>query len=456
MAERLSSLSSLGFPPLGHAHPSLALHPHANSPPASLAPSMPLPDPRTSEELAQWNQYLVKLGEQVASSVYAHALGLTPPPPPPPQQYLDPATLAQFGLAGMPGILGLGLGLGGLPGLGILGAGGLGGVDYNAIAAYQQAQAQALAMQNHLAAGLYPGLDLSSLGVNPGTSTPGSASTGDASKSTSPGVRRPGSSNSRRSASASGESEFEFDALRPSRSGLHGLGVGVGTFGGEKRSVVVPLKAAPPAAVKDEDAMSVDESEDEEPEERVESVRLPPLAPVEPRLGMRTPGMPAKLGPSSGLYPSLPPLGGSSSSSSPGSEAEKITLPGIESLLHRSEPSFKLRPVTASPLSSLSSDDDEDAESSSSSATSRAGTPPLSSRATPPASKGTGTVLPSFASIALGEEDGKVDERVKHIAVIQAMLVWVNREWMRKHGEEERKERIGDRMEAGRDVEMVA
>lgn len=448
MAERLSSLSSLGFPPLGHAHPSLALHPHANSPPASLPPSMPLPDPRTSEELAQWNQYLVKLGEQVASSVYAHALGLAPPPPPPPQQYLDPTALAQFGLAGMPGLLGLGLGLGGLPGLGMLGGAGLGaglgGVDYNAIAAYQHAQAQAIAMQSQLAANLYPGLDLSQLG---GANAAPPAPPADTSKPSSPqGSRRPQSSQSRRSASASGESDFEFDALRPSRSGIPGLGVGMAGFGGEKRSVV-PLKAAPPAPVKEEDEMSVDGDEDE-----VESVRLPPLAPIEPRLGMRTPGMPAKLGPSSGLYPSLP----SSSPPSTATESEKITLPGIESLLHRSEPSFKLRPVSASPRSPLSSDEDEDAGSSASSATSRAGTPPTSSRATPPGSKGTGTVLPSFASIALSEEDGEVDQRLKHIAVIQALLVSVNREWVRKHGEEERKERIGDRMEVGRDVEMVA
>ncbi|KAG8715713.1 hypothetical protein FRC11_001011 [Ceratobasidium sp. 423] len=167
MAERLSTLSSLGFPPLGAA-PSLSLHPHASSPPATApaaVPPLPIPDPRSAEELAQWNQYLVKLGEQVAASVYAHTLGLAPPPPPPPQQYLDPTTLAQFGLAGMPGLLGFGLGLGGLPGLGMLGAaaGGLGGIDYNAIAAYQQAQAQALAVQSQIAAGLYPGLDLASL-----------------------------------------------------------------------------------------------------------------------------------------------------------------------------------------------------------------------------------------------------------------------------------------------------
>ncbi|CAE7231303.1 unnamed protein product [Rhizoctonia solani] len=445
MAERLSTLSSLGFPPLGVAHPSLSLHPNAGSPPSAPAipPSLPIPDPRTSEELAQWNQYLVKLGEQVASSVYAHALGLAPPPPPPPQQYLDPTTLAQFGLAGMPGLLGLGLGLGGLPGLGMLGAGGLGGVDYNAIAAYQQAQAQALAVQSQIAAGLYPGLDLASLAAaaaaNPAHHA---ASTSEAKHPASP-PRRPTSSSSRRSVSASAsESDFEFDALRPSRApvpppvipglaGLPGFGSAAGMGLGDKRSVV-PLKSAPPA-IKEEDA-EMDDGE---------TTRLPPpAAPVEPRLGMRTPGMPARIpastGGSSGLYPTLPPSLSSLSESS----GEKIKLPGIKSLL---EPSFRLRPVTSSPSSSSENEEDED--DSSSTATSRAGSPSSSQG---------GTVLPSFASIALNERptNKEVEERMRHIAVIQAMIVAVNREWVAKHGQphpvEERK------IEMSRDVEMVA
>ncbi|KAH7334211.1 hypothetical protein B0J17DRAFT_720629 [Rhizoctonia solani] len=454
MAERLSTLSSLGFPPLGAAHPSLSLHPNAHSPPSTGGiPSLPIPDPRSAEELAQWNQYLVKLGEQVASSVYAHALGLAPPPPPPPQQYLDPTTLAQFGLAGMPGLLGLGLGLGGLPGLGMLGAGGLGGVDYNAIAAYQQAQAQALAVQSQIAAGLYPGLDLASLAAaaaaNPANAAAAAAAAsashdhGDKHSASPP--RRPASSSSRRSASAS-ESDFEFDALRPSRApvpppgipglaGLPGFGhAGVGMGLGDKRSVV-PLKSAPPP-VKEED----------EDAEMDDATRFPPpAAPVEPRLGMRTPGMPAKIpatsGGSSGLYPTLPPSLSSSSSESSG---EKIKLPGIQSLL---EPSFRLRPVASSPSSS-SENEDED-EDSNSTATSRAGSP----------SSQCGTVLPSFASIALSDSsrpaNKEVEERMRHIAVIQAMIVAVNKEWVAKHGSqaphtEERK------LEVSRDVEMVA
>ncbi|KAG8740977.1 hypothetical protein FRC10_003515 [Ceratobasidium sp. 414] len=453
MAERLSSLSSLGFPPLGAAHPSLALHPNAGS--ATGLPGLALPDPRTAEELAQWNQYLVKLGEQVASSVYAHALGLGVPPPhiahPPPQQYLDPTTLAQFGLAGMPGLLGLGLGLGGLPGLGMLGAGaGLGGVDYNAIAAYQQAQAQALAVQSQIAAGLYPGLDLSALTA--------AANAGAASASTTPEKaagspqRRPTSSNSRRTPS---ESEFEFDALRPSRapaSGLAGIGaVPPAALAGDKRSYV-PLKTAPPAStVKEEDEMSVDGDEHEH------KPRLAPLPPIEPRLGMRMAGMPAKLGSSSGLYPTLPSLSSPSVSTAKSDAGEKITLPGISSLL---EPSFRLRPVSAprSPRSPTSSDEDDETVSgdSESAATSRAGTPATSRRAS-------STVLPSFASIALNSEEdaktkAKVEEQMKHIAVIQAMLVAVNRAWVENHGEDE--DRVDERREREemrmRDVEMVA
>ncbi|KAG9120499.1 hypothetical protein FRC07_003977, partial [Ceratobasidium sp. 392] len=455
MAERLSSLSSLGFPPLGPAHPSLALHPNAPSTvPTAIPPSLPLPDPRTAEELAQWNQYLVKLGEQVASSVYAHALGLGVAPPPiahpPPQQYLDPSTLAQFGLAGMPGLLGLGLGLGGLPGLGMLGAAGagLGGVDYNAIAAYQQAQAQALAVQSQIAAGLYPGLDLSAL-TAAAAANAAAAAAGAGTSTPAPGVtdkspqRRPTSSNSRRTPS---ESEFEFDALRPSRapaSALAGMGaLPPAALAGDKRSFV-PLKSAPPSAatVKEEDEMSVDE--DDKP-------RLAPLPPIEPRLGMRTPGMPAKLGSSSGLYPTLPSL--SSSPSPPKSDSgEKITLPGISSLL---EPSYRLRPVST-PRSPSSSDEDEETVSGSSE-TSRAGTPATSRRAS------STTVLPSFASIALnGEEDAKakaqVEEQMKHIAVIQTMLMAVNRAWLDKHGDEDYEERPMAREEVRmRDVEMVA
>ncbi|QRW11861.1 pH-response transcription factor [Ceratobasidium sp. AG-Ba] len=439
MAERLSSLSSLGFPPLGAAHPSLALHPNANSTLPSGLPGLPLPDPRSAEELAQWNQYLVKLGEQVASSVYAHALGLGVAPPPiahpPPQQFLDPSTLAQFGLAGMPGLLGLGLGLGGLPGLGMLGAGaGLGGVDYNAIAAYQQAQAQALAVQSQIAAGLYPGLDLSALtaaaAANANAATP--ASTGAPADKISSPHRRPASSSSRRTPS---ESEFEFDALRPSRaSTLGGMGPAP-QLAGDKRSFV-PLKAAPPAPVKEEDEMSVDED-----------AQLTPPPPVEPRLGVRTPGMPAKLGSSSGLYPTLPSLSPPSSSAKPDS-GEKIKLPGISSLL---EPSFRLRPVPTPRSPSSSDEDEEGSGDSESAATSRAGTPSASRRAS-------STVLPSFASIALNSEEdvkakAQVEEQMKHIAVIQAMLVAVNRSWLEKTKDDDSERREEPRM---REVEMVA
>ncbi|KAF8711956.1 Transcription factor, partial [Rhizoctonia solani] len=459
MAERLSTLSSLGFPPLGAAHPSLSLHPNANSPPSAapgaVPPSLPIPDPRSAEELAQWNQYLVKLGEQVASSVYAHALGLAPPPPPPPQQYLDPTALAQFGLAGMPGLLGLGLGLSGLPGLGMLGAaaGGLGGVDYNAIAAYQQAQAQALAVQSQIAAGLYPGLDLASLAAaaaaNPAAHAHAAADA-DAKHVSSP-PRRPASSSSRRSASAS-ESDFEFDALRPSRAavpppvipglaGLPGFGVaGMPGMGmGDKRSVV-PLKSAPPAPVKEED-------EDAEMEEGETNRLPPPAAPVEPRLGMRTPGMPAKIpasiGGSSGLYPSLPASLSSTDSSGSG---ERIKLPGIQSLL---EPSFRLRPVASSSSPASSSENEDDDSDSNSTATSRAGSPSAQG----------GTVLPSFASIALNDSrpaNKEVEERMRHIAVIQAMIVAVNREWVAKHGAPAQPQVEERKLEVSRDVEMVA
>ncbi|KAJ1301759.1 hypothetical protein OPQ81_008988 [Rhizoctonia solani] len=470
MAERLSALSSLGFPPLGAAHPSLSLHPNANSPPSTTAgipPSLPIPDPRSAEELAQWNQYLVKLGEQVAASVYAHTLGLAPPPPPPPQQYLDPTALAQFGLAGMPGLLGLGLGLGGLPGLGMLGAAasGLGGVDYNAIAAYQQAQAQALAVQSQIAAGLYPGLDLASLAAaaaaNPAhahshvaaaaaaAAAQAASAEAEAKHSASP-PRRPTSSSSRRSASAS-ESDFEFDALRPSRApipppgipglaGLPGFGAaGAGMGLGDKRSVV-PLKSAPPALKEEDEDAEMDDAD---------TKRLSPPAPVEPRLGMRTPGMPAKIpittGGSSGLYPTLPPSLSTPISKSTESSGEKIKLPGIQSLL---EPSFRLRPVASSPSSS--SENEEDEEETSSTATSRAGSP---------TSQG-GTMLPSFASIALNDSrpaNKEVEERMRHIAVIQAMIVAVNREWIAKHGPTPAHPTVEERkLEVSRDVEMVA
>ncbi|CAE7133290.1 unnamed protein product [Rhizoctonia solani] len=148
---------------------SFGSHPPLLSPPTTAPPpSLPIPDPRSAEEPAQWNQYLVKLSEQVTPSVYAHAA-----PPPAPQQYLDPTTLAQFGLAGMPGLLGLGLGLGGLPSL-----------------------AQALAVQFQIAAGLYPGLSLASLAAA-AHPTP----TSDAKQPASP-PHRPTGSSSQRSVSA--------------------------------------------------------------------------------------------------------------------------------------------------------------------------------------------------------------------------------------------------------------
>ncbi|KAG9089882.1 hypothetical protein FS749_000972 [Ceratobasidium sp. UAMH 11750] len=413
---------------------------HASSAAGLPVPPIPLPGPRTAEELAQWNQYLVKLGEQVASSVYAHALGLSVPPPPiahpPPAQYLDPTTLTQFGLTGMPGPLGLGLGLGGLPGSAPeLGLG-----------------AQALAVQSQIAAGLYPGLDLSALtaaaAANAGAAPAAAASSASTAldKTAASPQRCPTSSNSRRTPS---ESEFEFDALCPSRapvSALPGMGpLPPVVLAGDKRSYV-PLKSVPPApTVKEVDEMSVDE---DEPEHKP---RLAPPPPIEPCLGMHTPGMPAKLGLNSGLYPTLPLLSSPSVSTAKLDAGEKVTLHSISLLL---KPSFRLRPVSA-PCSPTSSDEDEETVSgdSESATTSRVGTPPMSRHAS-------STVLPSFASIVLNsEEDAKakaqVEERMKHIVVIQAMLVAVNQAWLDKHGAD--KDGGGQREEVWmRDVEMVA
>ncbi|KAB5592456.1 hypothetical protein CTheo_4103 [Ceratobasidium theobromae] len=249
--------------------PSLA--PPAPPPaPPTVPPSLPLPDPRTAEELAQWNQYLVKLGEQVASSVYAHALGLAPPPPPPPSQYLDPTALAQFGLTGMPGLLSLGLGLGGLPGLGMLGAAAL---------------------------AAWPVPRFGPLG--PAATTPPAAED----------HRAPSSSASPLFAALEARAANAV-SVRPSLiSGLMSLGLvgllfrlfslagsppftgGVGAMGVCDKRSVAPLKAAPPAPVKEkdeDDGMSVDG--DGRP-----TTRLASPAPVEPRLGMCTPGIPAKL-----------------------------------------------------------------------------------------------------------------------------------------------------------------
>lgn len=223
-----------------------------------------------------------------------------------------------------------------------------------------QHQAQALAVQSQIAAGLYPGLDLSACAAashhaahSVPAAAPAPTAESDHNKSASPSprgvpniARRPGSSHSQRE-SLSG-SEFEFDALKPSHAALAaaGLGVGLAGYGAEKRSVV-PLKAAPPALAKEEDEMSVDERDEDEDEAQEKPVtRLPPVAPVEPRLGMRTPGMPAKLGSSSGLYPTLPAALSSPPSSK--QDGEKITLPGIVSLLsQRPEPSYRLRPVSS-------------------------------------------------------------------------------------------------------------
>ena len=103
-------------------------------------------------------------------------------------------------------------------------------------------------------------------------------------------------------------------------------------------------------------SMAKEEDEDAEMDETDTKRLPPPAAPVEPRLGMRTPGMPAKIPAtttSSGLYPTLPP----SLSSSTESTGEKIKLPGIQSLL---EPSFRLRPVASSPSSSSENEDDDE------------------------------------------------------------------------------------------------
>ncbi|KAG9078505.1 hypothetical protein FRC06_008331 [Ceratobasidium sp. 370] len=162
-----SSLSSLGFPPLGAVHPAPAPHPNASPATGLLISLTPLPDPRTAEELARWAQCLIKLGEQVASSAL-------------PRPGLTAAAGADAGATPAP--------------------------------------------------------------------APASASTTPDKASTSP-QHRPTSSNGRRTPS---ESEFEFDALRPSRASASAL-AGMGAFppaalASDKRSFVPP-KSAPPASI---------------------------------------------------------------------------------------------------------------------------------------------------------------------------------------------------------------
>ncbi|KAG8745526.1 hypothetical protein FRC10_007873 [Ceratobasidium sp. 414] len=278
---------------------------------------------------------------------------------------------------------------------------------------------QALTIQSQIATGLYPGLVLMVLTATGATST-ASTSTIPDKPTTLP--------NEFQQLAYTSKSEFEFDALRPSRapaSGLAGIGaVPPAALAGDKRSYVL-LKTAPPAsAVKEEDEMSVDGDEHEH------KPQLAPLPPIEPHLGIRMAGMPAKFESSSGLYPAMAAIA-----------LVAISIDGQ----HRAFVPPSSHPVSAprSPLSLTSSgkDDETVSRDSESAATSRAGTPTTSRRAP-------STVLPSFASIALNsEEDAKakaeVEEQMKHIAVIQAMLVAVNRAWVDKHGEDE--DRVDER-----------
>ncbi|KAF8756149.1 Transcription factor [Rhizoctonia solani] len=431
MAERLSTLSSLGFPPLGAAHPSLSLHPNANSPPSAapgaVPPSLPIPDPRSAEELAQWNQYLVKLGEQVASS---------------------------FGLAGMPGLLGFGLGLSGLPGLGMLGAaaGGLGGVDYNAIAAYQQAQAQALAVQSQIAAGLYPGLDLASLAAA-AQPTPRPTRTLQPMPTlntfplplVAPLAHRAAEARLPRSPSLS---SMLFDHLvLPSlprypwprwapwvRCGRYTRN-GNGRQAKRRASQIRSSRARQGRRRGCRDGRRRDQ-----PAASSRRASRTPTGYAHTRDACQDSCFYRR---QLGALPFTPCFAVFDRLEW---DRERIKLPGIQSLL---EPSFRLRPVASSSSPASSSENEDDDSDSNSTATSRAGSPSAQG----------GTVLPSFASIALNDSrpaNKEVEERMRHIAVIQAMIVAVNREWVAKHGASAQPQVEERKLEVSRDVEMVA
>ncbi|CAE6383470.1 unnamed protein product [Rhizoctonia solani] len=74
MAERLSTISSLGFPPLETAHPSPSFYPSINPPlkttQDTVMPLSPPHDPRIAKQLEQSGQRFVTRGGQVVSSVY--------------------------------------------------------------------------------------------------------------------------------------------------------------------------------------------------------------------------------------------------------------------------------------------------------------------------------------------------------------------------------------------------
>ncbi|KAG8924315.1 hypothetical protein FRC01_011669 [Tulasnella sp. 417] len=206
------------------------------------------------------------------------------------------------------------------------------------------------------------------------------------------------------------------------------------------RKQMVLLKAAAPL-VKEEpkDDEEVDELEDDVDGDAVMQSRSPSPTPTESTVHSQYPlrTLPPIQPSEKTTYPSL----FSSRSSPPPADPTSVKLPSAASLISQADEIANLSRRSSS-RSRYSSEESEGTQ-----------TPPARypslSPGTPgkrPSPTGHETVLPGIASLALdlpnqgrstspGSSSKPKDERMKHLAIIEALLQWVNSEYVKLHGD---------------------
>lgn len=204
------------------------------------------------------------------------------------------------------------------------------------------------------------------------------------------------------------------------------------------RKQMVLLKAAAPV-VKEEpaDDEEVDELEDDVDGDAVMQSRTPSPTPTDSTVHSQYPlrTLPSIQPSEKTTYPSL----FSSRASPPPSDPTSVKLPSAASLISQAD---EIANMSRRPSSSRYSSEETEGRQ-----TPSARYPSLSP-GTPgkrPSPSGHETVLPGIASLALDLPRGSAsppassakpsEDRMKHLAIIEALLQWVNSEYVKRHGD---------------------
>ncbi|KAG8936268.1 hypothetical protein FRC00_009346 [Tulasnella sp. 408] len=531
MAERLSALSSMAFaghrlaqqslqsgqfggnPSLGKSdfsapniNPALSLGLGGDAASAAALALSSLPSqalPSTPEELAIVNQFLVRLGEQIAagnvaasqqSEMHHHApgaggagYGLGPTGSLtgasnlhlPVQQhlvgaasgtnYFDANTLAALGIANVPGLhptyqqainaaaggaayareaMSAAAGLSAI--INAAGAGGLGAGANHAGALYGQAAALAGASSTTTVSS--PDIQHAQTATNQILASLTAANVNATVDGTAIIPKSPGqSSHSGSSIGPDGTSPMPtyatasadmFAGVPTTKDIRHGQSVApqISTPGeapGVRKQMVLLKAAAPVVKEEPADDEEVDELEDDVDGDAVMQSRTPSPTPTDSTVHSQYPlrTLPSIQPSEKTTYPSL----FSSRASPPPSDPTSVKLPSAASLISQAD---EIASLSRRPSSSRYSSEETEGRQ-----TPSARYPSLSP-GTPgkrPSPSGHETVLPGIASLALdlprnsasppATSAKPTEERMKHLAIIEAMLQWVNSEYVKRHGD---------------------